>query len=508
MLKAIRITLILSILAAVTALLIQAGTTQAVQPQKPAAPTGATEDCGCDEAVAPGPQVWAVVSGTKFFDTDLKAVLAPQLDPLLKQLKELRQQGLEDLVNSKLVDKEAKATGMSRVDLIRQRVDSKLAPPTEAEIQAFIDKNRATINRDPKAPDYRNDVALFLKDQSRVIGIRNFGMELRKKYQVNILPEVGSTTDLSRVVAIVDQVPVRRSELEEFVKAGSFDLKTQIYSLRKQVLDRGINQFLIQKEAAKRGTTVQILFNKEVLDKAPLVTVEQANAFYEANKAQFQQPLQPLEVVRPNLMVWLRQQNIAREEERFSAELRNSVSIKYSIPSVIEPVFTINITGKPTTGPKDAPVTIIEFSDYECPRCGEIQPLVKQVLAAYPTKVRMVSREFPLTRHAFARKAAQAAQCAFEQGKYWEYTALLYKNQLALDENNLLKYAGMVGLDRATLAAHLKSGFHDKIVQEDLDEGLQVGVNGTPTFYVNGKRLEDRSLEGFKQAIEKALAGR
>jgi protein-disulfide isomerase len=508
MLKVIRTTLIVSILAAASALPIQAGAIQAAQPQKPAATGGVAEDCGCDVAVAPGPQVWAVVGGTKFFDTDLKAALAPQLDPLLKQLSDFRKQGLEDLVNSKLIDKEVKAAGMSRVDLLKQRVDSKLAPPTEAEIQAFIDKNRATISRDPNAPDYRQDVALFLKDQSRINGIRNLGIELRKKYQINILPEVGSATDQSRVVAIVDQVPVRRSELEEFIKAGSYDLKMQIYNLRKQALDRGINQSLIQKEAAKRGTTLQVLFNKEVLDKAPLVTVDQANAYYEANKAQFQQPLQPLEIIRPNLMVWLRQQNIAREEERFSAELRKSVSINYSIPGVTEPVYTINIAGKPTTGPKDAPVTLIEFSDYECPRCGEIQPLVKQVLAAYPTKVRMVAREFPLTRHAFARKAAQAAQCAFEQGKYWEYTAILYKNQLALDENNLLKYASMVGMDKATLAAHLKSGFHDKAVQEDLDEGLPVGVNGTPTFYVNGKRLEDRTFEGFKQAIEKALAGR
>jgi len=108
----------------------------------------------------------------------------------------------------------------------------------------------------------------------------------------------------------------------------------------------------------------------------------------------------------------------------------------------------------------------------------------------------------------FARKSAQAAQCAFEQGKYWELTALMYKNQLALDEGSLMKYAATAGMDKAMLAAHLKSGVHDKAVQEDLDEGLQVGVNGTPTFFINGKRLEDRSFEGFRQAIEKALAGR
>jgi protein-disulfide isomerase len=505
MLRAIRISLLLSILVTVTALLIQAGEPpQTAPPQKPAAPATA-EDCGCDETVAPGPQLWAVANGNKFFDTDLKASLAPQIDPLLKQLKDLRQQGLEDLINSKLIDKEAKAARLSRVELIQQRVESKLVPPTDADVQAFINKNKATLNRDPNSADLRRDVAIFLKDQNRVTGIRNYGLELRKKYQVTVLPEIGSTTDPNRVLAIVDQVPLRRSELEESIKGASYDLKLQILTLRQQAVDRKINQFLLEKEAQKRGVTLQALFSKEVLDKAPLVTVEQANQFYEANKSQFNQPL---EIVRPNLMIWLRQQNIAKEEERLTADLRKGISINYSIPGVIEPVFVISTAGKPSTGPKDAPVVLIEFSDYECPRCAEIQSLVKQVLAAYPTKVRMVSREFPLSRHVYARKAAQAALCAFEQGKYWEYTALLYKNQLALDESYLMQYAALVGMDKANLAAHLKSGFHEKAVQEDLDEGLQVGVNGTPTFFINGKRLEDRSFEGFKQAIDRALAGR
>jgi protein-disulfide isomerase len=306
-------------------------------------------------------------------------------------------------------------------------------------------------------------------------------------------------------VAIVDQVPVRRSEWDEAVKGPSYDLKLQILNIRKEGVDRRINQMLLEKEAVKRGLTLQALYNKEVLDKTPLVTVEQADAFYQANKSQFQQPL---DQVRSNLMIWLRQQNLTQQEQRLTAELRKNISISYSIPGVIEPLFSINTAGKPSTGAKDAQVTIIEFSDYQCPRCGEIQPLIKQVLSIYPGKVRLVAREFPLTMHPFARKAAQAAQCAFEQGKYWEFTALLYKNQTALDESYLMQYAALVGMDKATLAAHLKSGLHDKAVQEDLDEGMQVGINGTPTFFVNGRRVEDRSLEGFKQAIDRALAGR
>jgi protein-disulfide isomerase len=151
-------------------------------------------------------------------------------------------------------------------------------------------------------------------------------------------------------------------------------------------------------------------------------------------------------------------------------------------------------------------VTIVEFTDYECPRCGEIQPLVKGLLAMFPGRVRLVVREFPLTRHAFARKAAQAAECAFEQGKYWEYSELLFKNQTALDEASLLRHAATVGMDKTLLASHLKDGRHDRAVQEDLDEGFQVGVGGTPAFYVNGRPLDDRTQDGMKLAIERALA--
>ncbi|HEV8292143.1 MAG TPA: thioredoxin domain-containing protein [Tepidisphaeraceae bacterium] len=243
--------------------------------------------------------------------------------------------------------------------------------------------------------------------------------------------------------------------------------------------------------------------NQEVLDKAPLITQEQADAFYAENKAQIQQPL---EVVRPNLMNYLRQQAVAKEEERFVGQLMKSAKVTLSLPGVTEPIFAINTLGRPTRGAKEARVTVIEFTDYECPRCGEVQPLIKDVLAAFPDKVRLVVREFPLTRHPFARAAAQAAECALEQGKYWEYSELLFKNQNALDEGHLLQYAAQVGMDKNILAAHLKSGQHDRVVQEDIDEGYQVGVSGTPSFYVNGRRLEDRSLDGFKQAIQRALA--
>jgi protein-disulfide isomerase len=114
-------------------------------------------------------------------------------------------------------------------------------------------------------------------------------------------------------------------------------------------------------------------------------------------------------------------------------------------------------------------------------------------------------RDFPLSQHANARKAAEAAEAAREQGKYWEYASVLFRNQSALGVEKLRQYASEVGLDRARFDAALDSGKFAEKVQRDVVDGRRLGVNGTPTLYVNGKRMSDNSYESVKSAIEAVL---
>ena len=156
-------------------------------------------------------------------------------------------------------------------------------------------------------------------------------------------------------------------------------------------------------------------------------------------------------------------------------------------------------------GNPSAVVTIVEFTDFECPSCARQHPVLERIVSEFGDRVRLVVRDFPLSQHANARKAAEAAEAAREQGKYWEYVGVLFRNQSALDVDKLGQYATELGLDRARFDASLASGKFAEKVQRDVMDGRKLGVNGTPALYVNGKRISDNSYENLKSAVESAL---
>jgi len=163
----------------------------------------------------------------------------------------------------------------------------------------------------------------------------------------------------------------------------------------------------------------------------------------------------------------------------------------------------------PAWGPKDAAVTIEEFSDFQCPYCARFaSETLPKIREAYGDKVRFIYRDFPITRtHQFAQKAAEAAQCAHEQGQFWKYHDLLFANQNALALSDLKRYAGQVGLDSGKFNDCLDSGKNAQEVTLDLQDGNQAGVTGTPAFLINGLLVTGaQPFEQFKAVIDQALA--
>jgi len=148
---------------------------------------------------------------------------------------------------------------------------------------------------------------------------------------------------------------------------------------------------------------------------------------------------------------------------------------------------------------------VVAFTDFECPSCARQHPVLDRIVSEFGDRVRLVVRDFPLSQHANARKAAEAAEAAREQGKYWEYATVLFRNQSALSSDKLRQYASELGLDRARFDASLDSGKFAEKVQRDIVDGRKLGINGTPTLYINGKRVADNSYETLKSAIESAL---
>ena len=160
-----------------------------------------------------------------------------------------------------------------------------------------------------------------------------------------------------------------------------------------------------------------------------------------------------------------------------------------------------------SVGRKDANVAIVEFSDFQCPACGSAHPIIKRITQEYEDKILFVYRHFPIiTAHKYALKAAEAAEAAGEQGKFWEYHDLLFENQESLKTQDLKRYAQELELDTAKFNEALDSGkFKDKVTT-DMDDGEKLGVSSTPTFFINGqKNVGVLSYEKFKELIDKAL---
>jgi len=170
-------------------------------------------------------------------------------------------------------------------------------------------------------------------------------------------------------------------------------------------------------------------------------------------------------------------------------------------------VYDIPVGASAIRGPKDAAITITEFSDYQCPFCARAEPIIEEALKAYPTQARFIYKHFPLTSiHPNAMGAAQAAVAAQKQGKAWEMHDLLFKNQRALQPEKLKEYAQQIGLDVAQFEKDMNSDEVKKQVEADMTEARKLGVRGTPTIFVNGKLLRNRSVEGIKEIAEPILA--
>ncbi len=165
-------------------------------------------------------------------------------------------------------------------------------------------------------------------------------------------------------------------------------------------------------------------------------------------------------------------------------------------------VQNIDIVGAPYKGAEKAPVVVAVFSDFQCPYCAKVSPLLDQVLAQYPKDVKVVHKNFPLQSHQLALPAAIAAFAAHRQGKFWEMHDKIFENLSALSDEKFTEFAKAIGLDMDKFAKDNKDPQLKQQVQNDLQNGIKAEVRGTPTIFVNGRRVNERSFEGVKTLIE------
>lgn len=292
----------------------------------------------------------------------------------------------------------------------------------------------------------------------------------------------------------LDRLEQKRTQ---FLTGLERDKKTAV----EDALSDLVQERLLTAESKKREMTIDQLVRQEVEAKVPVPSEEQIRKFYDENRDRISGSF-----VETALQIrsYLMEEEYRRVFERYVMGLRKS----YGYKSFIEPDrVTVVTQGHPSKGPADAPVTIVEFSDFECPYCGGLFPTLQEIEKNYADKVRVVYRQFPLTNiHPRAQKAAEASLCAAEQNKFWQLHDAMFTDQENLAVDALKQKAASLSLDAAAFNTCLDSGKHAAAVQSSIVEGANAGVSGTPALFINGRFLGGNQPYGeIEKVIEDEL---
>ena len=448
---------------------------------------------------APAPLV--TINGQTLTTADLEPALRQELETLDDKIADARRSVLELQINTMLLQVEAKKRRIDSHRLYELEVSNRIPTATPAQIKKFIDDNRNQFaGADPSV--LNQQVAAYLHDEAENKLADDLVNRLRRSNPVVMGVDINSPNlNSASVVATIGGQPITAAPLLERLKPIVYKLKSEAYEATKQRVDRLIDDSLLLEEAKGRQIGPEEIVRSEISDKVRPPTDAEVTQFYNENKARISGDLNS---VRSQIAAYLQNESRQRYERDLSARLRKGANIQWLISEPPQPVQNISVDDDPARGEATAPVTIVEFTDFQCPACAAMHPVLDEVLKSYGNKVRFVVRDFPLNMHEWARKAAEAANAANAQGKFFEYIAVLFKNQKALDVPSLKKYATEVGLDRARFDAALDRGVYAAEVQKDVEDGEMYGVGSTPTIFINGVQLKILSAEGLRAAIDRA----
>ena len=306
-------------------------------------------------------------------------------------------------------------------------------------------------------------------------------------------------------VAIIDGVAIPFSALDEAVAPQIAKLDEQAYEIRRQQLDELIANRLLADEAKRRGVPADALIKTEVTDKVAAVTDKDLAKFIEDNRSRLR--ADPATLV-PQIRKYLEAQREDARRQAFLDELKTKAKVEVLLSAPARFRAPIDLAGAPVRGPQQAPVTIVEFSDFHCPYCRSVQETLKEVLAKYPTQVRLVYKHFPLDdRHPDARRVAEASWCADKQQRFWQFHDAVYASEPDGSSAAMTAMAGKAGLDVKAFDACIASGQAAPIVNAQLEEGQHFGVTGTPGFFINGRLMSGAlPLSAFSEIIDEELA--
>ena len=378
------------------------GSRRAVTPKAPAPqPTPAATPAPPPAVSQPrAPILLATVNGQNVSSADIDPKVREEVEALDARIAEARKQVLDLQINTLLLESEAakrKITGQQLYDL---EVAKKIGEPTAAEIDKFLEDNRNDLNPEDPAK-LRKQVSMYLKGQRE----RQLSEQLVKRLRatnavVNVADPAAPGLGPGAVVMTVAGRPITAGMVNERLKPIVYKLRLNSYSLAKQAVEVTINDLLLLAEANRRGVPPEEIIRKEISEKVRPPTEADVIKFYEENKAKINGDLNS---VSNQIASYLQDNDRTRLEQELSDRLRTGANIRLMISEPVLPVQSISVDDDPSRGDAKAPVTIVEFTDFQCPSCAAMHPLLDEVLKTYGNKVRLVVRDFPL---------ADASRCA------------------------------------------------------------------------------------------------
>lgn len=285
------------------------------------------------------------------------------------------------------------------------------------------------------------------------------------------------TNQENDAVAKVGGTYLNSADFEKKEAGDLLQARYTMYLSERKVLDKYIDDQILDMQAKREGLTVDQLLDKEAYKGIKDPTDDQMEVYYEGLGVD-----QPFATVKDQILDHIRELRKTKARTAYVDKLRveSNIRILLAPPTADVDAQSVNIQGS-----KDAPVTLVEFADYQCPYCAKMNPVLQTLEKEYGNKLSVVFKDFPLPMHKDAEKAAEAARCAGDQGKYWEYHDLLFSSHQT-DLTSLKSHAGQLKLDQAKFDACVDSGAEAAAVKKDLEEGQRLGLTATPSFFVNG----------------------
>jgi len=323
----------------------------------------------------------------------------------------------------------------------------------------------------------------------------------------SVSPSNAASSEIPNVLATIGDEQITLANVRERVGENLDQMEARFRQNRYTLINRTLQEILrdrvLVEEAKKQGKTVDQLVEAET--GGPVEPTEaEISAWYIANLTRLNG--RPLDQVRPQIADLLKKERRKQATEKLEARLNE----ERKVTVLLEPYrFPLNNEGAPSLGPDNAPVTLVEFSDFDCPFCGRFHPTLKQLSDKFGAQLRIVYRQYPIpSLHPNAFKAAEASLCANDQGKFWEMHDTMFQEQGRLSVSELKEKAGRLGMDRKKFDNCLDTGRYTERVQNDIKEGGRAGVTGTPALFVNGVPVEGGAvaMEVVAKAIDGELA--